>query len=973
MAKVAEQTPLAQALAALQRGQGAEAEAILQQAAKPFGRTGPPDWRFRMALVDALLLQDELERAQRLLGRPPDEGRSRLEPSHLSALWRLHGQIAFARGEPSRAVALVGRALKQAERAHDSEAIGLAHYELARAYRQIGDFATVREHLAKAATALHAAGNRRALAQVHSHSGVVLAQDGRYDEAMAALRQAERFAGLVSADDVLATACGNQANVALMQHRHEQALELAERSVALQEQNGAPHGLGVALASLGQICVRLGNLTRAEEVLRRALDIPSSELFRRETTGAVFDTLAQIHLIRGDYDDASDCLLRAAHAYGEYGQAASQWYQWSLQVLEARLELKQERPQKALALADAIAHAVAAPAIYALQAELVAAEAALSAGQLQQASDRLATVGGRLEPREMPGPWGEFLRVRGSVHAKSGATSDAYHDLSQSVSVFDLLSERYQMGLSYLALGEFVASAGARSKALRHLALAESLFDGLGARPDLVKTRDAIARVPVAGTGDYIGVQADDSAVVRRLVEAAALPDLLAREAAQALHEACDAEVTVLAVRPPDREPRVVAHAGRDLESARAMALAVTRSSAADPGSVLIEPIGSAADGPRFAILAGSRPFGPLALQRFRTLCAIVRQGFELCRARERPAEPAVAGTDTALEPLLPGFVCASAAMARVAEQIQRLQGNDLTVLVTGESGTGKDLVARAIHAGSPRRSELFLPYNCTSATRELADSQLFGHRRGSFTGAVADQPGLIRAAAGGTIFLDEIADLPLDVQPKLLRFLEQGEILPVGETRPLSVDVRVIAATNADLEQRVSEARFREDLFYRLSVIRIHVPPLRDRREEIPHLSTFFLRETSERLGKPDVRLSPATLELFDEYQWPGNVRQLRNEIQRAVAMATDGSLIEPEHLSPQLAGQAGSSGGRARPRRMTLGAAIDKLEREMIRAALDRTRGNISETARSLGLTRRGLYLKVRRLGLQVPGDLA
>ena len=168
--------------------------------------------------------------------------------------------------------------------------------------------------------------------------------------------------------------------------------------------------------------------------------------------------------------------------------------------------------------------------------------------------------------------------------------------------------------------------------------------------------------------------------------------------------------------------------------------------------------------------------------------------------------------------------------MHRVVDQIQRLQGNDLTVLITGESGTGKELVARAIHVGSPRSAAVFLPYNCTTTTRELADSQLFGHRRGAFTGAVSDQPGLVRTAAGGTLFLDEVGDLPLDVQPKLLRFLEQGEIMPVGETRPQRVDVRVITATNADLEQRVAEGKFREDLYYRLSVIRIHVPPLRQR-----------------------------------------------------------------------------------------------------------------------------------------------
>jgi DNA-binding NtrC family response regulator len=265
----------------------------------------------------------------------------------------------------------------------------------------------------------------------------------------------------------------------------------------------------------------------------------------------------------------------------------------------------------------------------------------------------------------------------------------------------------------------------------------------------------------------------------------------------------------------------------------------------------------------------------------------------------------------------------------------------------------------------------MYLPYNCTTTTRELADSQLFGHRRGSFTGAVTDQPGLIRAAGGGTLFLDEIGDLPLDVQPKLLRFLEQGEVMPVGETRPQGVDVRVLAATNADLEQRVAEGKFREDLYYRLSVIRIQIPPLRERREEIPHLSTFFLREACDRLGKPEVQLAPGTLDRFARYWWPGNIRQLRNEIQRAVAMSAPGGSIEPEHLSADLAapmtgtdvGGAGLIGSR-QPRH--LASAVQDVEKDLIVTALRRTQGNISESARVLGLTRRGLYLKMRRLGL-------
>jgi hydrogenase-4 transcriptional activator len=339
-------------------------------------------------------------------------------------------------------------------------------------------------------------------------------------------------------------------------------------------------------------------------------------------------------------------------------------------------------------------------------------------------------------------------------------------------------------------------------------------------------------------------------------------------------------------------------------------------------------------------------------------------------------AEPAVA-MDRSLEPLLPGFLCASAAMSRVVEQIQRLQGNDLTVLITGESGTGKELVARAVHTGSHRSGAMFLPYNCTTTGRELADSQLFGHRRGSFTGAVSDQRGLVRSAAGGTLFLDEIGDLALDVQPKLLRFLEQQEILPIGDTRPQRVDVRVLAATNADLEQRVAEGKFREDLYYRLNVIRIHVPPLRERREEIPHLSTYFLREALERLGKPDVQLSPDAREVMSQYWWPGNVRQLKNEIQRAVALSAPGGTIEPLHLSPEIGSTKlpsipPSPSPAMAPGTANLASAVEQIERDLIRSALDRSRGNISESARALGLTRRGLYLKLRRLGLAARADV-
>ena len=967
------QALLARAGAALDRGRGADAAQMLTPALRSSALTRDDEFAVRSMLAEAWLLQDDLDQAGTALGRPPDTLRETLPPGRLSTLWRLHGRVASARGDQSRAIAHHGRALKQAEIAHDSRAIGLAHYELGECYTKVGDIAIVREHISKAASALHAAGDRRHLALVYSLSSVSLAQGGRYDEAMGALRHAERLAAAVHADDVLALICGNQANVTMMQHRYEQALALAERSVALHEEHESGHGLAVALATLGQICVRLGDLARAEDALHRALDVRSPIQFH-ETTGAVFDTLAQIQLIRGRYDVASDYLGRAGDAYGAYGLQTSRWYEWSVRVLGARLALRRGSPEQALALADEILGAGAPPSD-ALQATLIAAEALIAADRLLEAEQRLTAAADALDPKTAPAAWGEYLRLRGSLQAKSGSAADAYHDFAQSTTLLEMLGERYQAALSHLALGRLVALTGARSIAERHLTNALGVFRQLGAERDAADTLAAQALLTSVGTGEYVISPADaDDAIVRRIVDAAALPDLLGAETAAALLEASAADGAVVYVQRPGGDVRVVASAGCDAEAARIMARSGAHGNAYGRGVLVVEPLGRDPEGPRFGLVASPRPIGHPVTRRLKMIATVARQGFALCAARDRSIEPAGIDLDRSLEPLLPGFLAASAAMTRVMEQIQRMAGNDLTVLITGESGTGKELVARAIHVGSHRSAAMFLPYNCTTTGRELADSQLFGHRRGSFTGAVSDQPGLVRSAAGGTLFLDEIGDLALDVQPKLLRFLEQSEILPIGETRPQRVDVRVLAATNADLEQRVAEGKFREDLYYRLSVIRIHVPPLRDRREEIPHLATYFLREASERLGKPDIRLSSDALDVFAQYWWPGNVRQLKNEIQRAVAMSAPGGTVEPAHLSPEITNTRlpASSLGSSRPRGSAggvanLAAAVEQVERDMIQAALARSGGNISETARTLGLTRRGLYLKLRRLGLE------
>jgi transcriptional regulator with GAF, ATPase, and Fis domain len=325
--------------------------------------------------------------------------------------------------------------------------------------------------------------------------------------------------------------------------------------------------------------------------------------------------------------------------------------------------------------------------------------------------------------------------------------------------------------------------------------------------------------------------------------------------------------------------------------------------------------------------------------------------------------------------------------MTALVEEIYKIRSSDVTVLVTGESGTGKELVSRAIHTLSNRKDKIFIPFNCTAVPKELAEGHLFGYRKGAFTGAVADSPGMIRSADGGTLFLDEIGDLPLDVQPKLLRFLQEGEIQPIGEKKPIKVDVRVIAATNMPLEEKVADGTFREDLFYRLNVIRLRVPPLRERRSEIPPIINYYVHHYASRFGKHDITFEPQTVDLLMVCNWEGNVRQLCNEIQRIVARAVDSEVITPDHLSPELRRSARPLTTFGAPENVkpiasyatsytafgnlpqggTLEAAVGELEMQMIKGSLARHNWNISRVAGELGLTRRGLYMKLSRYGIE------
>ncbi len=312
---------------------------------------------------------------------------------------------------------------------------------------------------------------------------------------------------------------------------------------------------------------------------------------------------------------------------------------------------------------------------------------------------------------------------------------------------------------------------------------------------------------------------------------------------------------------------------------------------------------------------------------------------------------------------LLRNLVFVSPAMSKLADLVARVAPRDVTVLITGESGTGKERVAEALVAASRRSDAPFVRFNCASLTEELAEAELFGHAKGAFTGAVRARRGLFREADGGTLLLDEVGELGASVQAKLLRALQEGEVRPVGEDRPVKVDVRLLAATHRDLAAEVKAGRFREDLYYRLKVVQLHVPALRERPEDLPVLARHFLSRAAKAFGVANVQLTQAVVDKLATWSWPGNVRELENVIESAVALSVDGVL---DVLLPTQADVTDSTAG--------LKEKLEAIERGLIVSAMDAAKGNVSEAARQLRIGRATLHDKLKKYGLsegQPDGD--
>ena len=317
----------------------------------------------------------------------------------------------------------------------------------------------------------------------------------------------------------------------------------------------------------------------------------------------------------------------------------------------------------------------------------------------------------------------------------------------------------------------------------------------------------------------------------------------------------------------------------------------------------------------------------------------------------------------------LPGMIFASRAMNEVAGRVTRIKDSNSTVLIMGESGTGKELVAHAIHRLSRRCEKDFIPFNCSAAPPDLIESMLFGHRRGSFTGALRDNEGLIRAAENGTLFLDEIGDLPLVLQPKLLRFLQEGEIHTLGDPAPRKVNIRVIAATHKDLEQLVRERLFREDLYYRIATLTVKVPPLRERPEDVSALISHYLSHYARRNDKSIAGITWDAIRALESYSWPGNVRELAGEMERLVLYAEENGHITVDHISEHICPPSLNPANSEKHSGENLELLLEDYERRVITETLKRNDCNVARTSEALGLgSRQTLYKKIKRLAIDI-----
>jgi DNA-binding NtrC family response regulator/tetratricopeptide (TPR) repeat protein len=902
---------------------------------------------------------------------------------------RVHVGLAYHyTGDPPKAIAILNTALREASQSNGAAHLGAIYVALARVYRSINEYTIARDYAQSALEHYRRTGDWRGLAE--AYFGIALAElfEGKYEPALENFEQALKLVGDNPAPYLLGKIHTNMAGAFWFLKRTQEGIRCLEKAVRYYERTEHKANAADGYNNLGMNLILVGEWTRAQDALNRALALTSEIDEQNAKVPMVLDSLGQLHMLRGEFTEAQALLERAVSLATKHG---NKWYARQALCTLGRCHLGMNAVaeavkcgDEALALAENIGDRQAL-----CESCLLLAETYLRSDHVDRCIELLKRVSEEAtESAADVGIIGEAERLNGLVALNQGDSTLAAQHFGRSLSIFEMLGDRYRSAIGCEVLGAAYARTSPK-RAIEKLGSALQTFRELGADPDVARVERSIAELDGEAPDRRTDPVALSQLLTLRLVNAAASRELLLHELAAVLHQESIAERIMIAEAHPDGHFVKVASYGLSFEESNALARdlqnlkndedCVAYGAKHNASAILLRP----QNAPPAVLFIAPRTEELLwdGLS-FDPLLRVTTMGLEICALRERvPGAQGGHHPAARADQKIPGLIYSSPAMTRLVDEIHKIRSSDVTVLITGESGTGKELVARGIHQLSSRRSRVFVPFNCTAVPKELSEAYLFGYKRGAFTGAVSDSPGVIRSAVGGTLFLDEIGDLPLDLQPKMLRFLQEGEIQPLGEQRPIKVDVRIIAATNTDLERMVAEGRFREDLYYRLNVIRLQVPPLRERRSEIPTIVNHYIDHYSEKFGRRDINITAQAMDLLMVCDWPGNVRQVCNEVQRIIARTEDGTVITPDHLSPELRhmsehmftpagsvahGSASSDAGAP----VFLSDAVEALERKMIVETLRLHDGNVSRTARNLGITRRGLQLKLNRYGISATG---
>ena len=883
-------------------------------------------------------------------------------------------------GDFPKAVALLKSVLRDLNARKNDASLGAVYLALSRIYRTLNEYEIARDHAERALAHFRATGDWRGLAESYFAVALVELFEGEYEPALEHLEQVLKLVGDHPAAYLLGMTYTNLAAVCIFTRRVNDGLSHLEKAVTYYETTEHKTNAIAGYNNLGVHLMFLGDWTRAENELKKALELAESLDSRSAKLPMVLDSLGELKILQGAPAEARTFLEKAVEIAEEH---QNQWYAWQSLRSLGKCFLAENEAQKAISTARKILRIgeKIGDRQAVREANLLKAEAFLISGDLEKCAEKLRVLQNETTQTQIDlGFIGELQRLLGIFEIHQNNPTTARQHFGKSVSIFEMLGDRYRLALAHFWLG-FSFSQSDAKKSVEFIKKAIDDFSVMGARRDLERAEKSLAEIQAGKPQTPPNAAGLIHSLTMRLADSTASRELLLRELASILRLETAAEnILILTVDAFGNFQTEVKHGFAGEKNSRLLREIENPGNAAKPEEfakekdLFFRQFQTSGEKKTYLFIA---PFSSAALPEnlsLEPLLKLVEIGLTACDSRENspPKNKKEDFQKVSAADAMPDFIYASPAMENLVEEIRKIRSSDVTVLITGESGTGKELIAQSVHKLSARADKIFIPFNCTALPKELADASLFGYRKGAFTGAATNSEGIIRAAAGGTLFLDEIGDLPLEIQPKLLRFLQEGEIQPLGASQPVKVDVRVIAATNADLEQLVSEGKFREDLYYRLNIIRLPVPPLRIRRAEIPALINHYTKIYSEKFNRRNITFAPQTIDILTVADWHGNVRQLCNEIQRIIARAENDSVIMPDDVS----GGVIATSPRITENHdlpfdygaLTLPAAVEKLERLMIETTLTQTDGNVSRSAKQLGITRRGLQLKLRRHGVKI-----